>query len=397
MYLYPLIPFNKILNRQDKIAKEDDSINLISQLITSEVVRKNKDEGLTEDQVNDNLYASQVIADESKNANDALFGGIKCRVKVAGSERQDLNGRMGTLRYWDANEKKFCVGLDTKKAKDYEEHFLSPENVEPIGSVPRTDKNKSDMQSYHVDMTNDFLSQSQEGDLSGIGCQFTIDKATIASIRSAESIPVGLAAFSLEQNKKEKALRKKEAKERREALEEEKQAEEDRKRRAEKRKARKEAQEKRFQASQARRQAENATIRRQRDKEHRRFQEKQQRKIDKLMEKEKREQYEEMKREWEEKMKEEKAEYIKEAIEEMIEEDPRLREKVNEFLDEYGKEWEEPSDFYRKFDKFLKHGDDEKKKKLNAEILGKKIFICLKSMLGIQHCLTHFLFLSACS
>jgi len=223
MYLYLLTPLI-LSNRQDKIAKEDDSINLISQLITSEFVRKNKDKGLTEDQVNDDLYASQVIADESKNANDTLFGGIKCRVKVTGSEKQDLNGRMGTLRYWDANEKKFCVGLDTKKAKDCEEHFLSPENVELIGSIPRTDRNNSDMQSYHVDMTNDFL--SQEGD-SDIGCQFTIDKATIASIRSAESIPVGLAAFSLEQTEKEKVLCKNEAWERREAQEEEEEEDDD--------------------------------------------------------------------------------------------------------------------------------------------------------------------------
>jgi len=381
MYLFLLIPLNK-LNRQDKIAKEDDSINLISQLITSEVVRKNKDTGLTEDQVNDNLYASQVIADESKNANDALFGGIKCRVKVAGSERQDLNGRMGTLRYWDANEKKFCVGLDTKKAKDCEEHFLSPENVEPIGSIPRTDKNKSDMQSYHVDMTNDFL--SQEGDLSCIGCQFTIDKATIASIRSAESIPVGLAAFSLEQNKKEKALRKKEAKERRQAQEEEKRMEEeDRKRRAEKRKAKKENErrkEKARQESMSKLQAaKNAKMERMMEEERERHARKHEKEEKRYL----REQYEEKKKEWEEKMKKAKATYVKETIERLKkdgEESDFFREILAEFLDEYGEEWEEPSDFHRKLEEFLKSKDkdlkqDETEKRIKeaAEILGKNI------------------------
>ena len=382
VYLYPLIPLNN-LNRQDKIAKEDVSINLISQLITSEVVRKNKDTGLTEDQVNDNLYASQVIADESKNANDALFGGIKCRVKVAGSERQDLNGRMGTLRYWDANEKKFCVGLDTKKAKDYEEHFLSPENVEPIGSVPRTDKNKSDMQSYHVDMTNDFL--SQEGDLSGIGCQFTIDKATIASIRSAESIPVGLAAFSLEQNKKEKALRKKEAKERREAQQEEKRMEEeDRKRRAEKRKAKKENErrkEKARQESMSKQAAKNARSWRMMEDERERLSRKQQ-------EKQLKQQYEEKKREWEEKMKKEKAKWLKMNIERLKNhESEYLREVATEFFDEHGEEWEDARDFKRKFDEFikskhqeLKQDDTEKRNKEAAEILGMNILVCLQTM-----------------
>lgn len=343
-------------------------------MITSEVVRKNKDKGLTEDQVNDNLYASQVIADESKNANDALFGGIKCRVKVAGSDRQDLNGRMGTLRYWDANEKKFCVGLDTKKAKDCEEHFLSTENVEPIGSVPRTDKNKSDMQSYNVDMTNDFLSQESD---SGIGCQFTIDKAAIASIRSAESIPVGLAAFSLEQNKKEKALRKKEAKERRQAQEEEKRMEEeDRKRRAAKKKARKEDERRKEKARReaaAKRELENQL----------RQQEQERLMMKKGFEKRKKE-YDQMKKEAEKKR-------VMEYIQSMKDEkDPMMKEEFLEFFQEYGDEFERMRDLVKTIHRFFRaktKGEKlmcrEEEDREAAEILGKDIVSVAN---GFVHC-----------
>ena len=114
--------------RHEKIAKEDESVNLISQLIISEFLRQNKEKELTNAHVTDNSHATHVIATESKNAHNAIFGGLmKSRIKVAGMERKDLNGRQGTLRYWDANQNKFCVRLDTKKATDCDEHFLLPE------------------------------------------------------------------------------------------------------------------------------------------------------------------------------------------------------------------------------------------------------------------------------
>ena len=58
------------------------------------------------------------------------------------------------------------------------------------------------------------------------------------------------------------------------------------------------------------------------------------------------------------------------------------REILAEFLDEYGEEWEEPSDFHRKLDEFmkskykdLKQDDTEKRNKEAAEILGKNMKI----------------------
>ena len=217
--------------RHEKIAKEDESVNLISQLIISEFLRQNKEKELTNAHVTDNSHATHVIATESKNAHNAIFGGLmKSRIKVAGMERKDLNGRQGTLRYWDANQNKFCVRLDTKRASDCDEHFLLPENVESVGSNPRAGKSdkKSGMhQGYHVDI-KDLFNQGDDG----IGCLFTIDKSTIIAIRSAKSIGDGLQAFCLERDANDEKERLKKEEERRQEEEYRKQDEIDRKRRA---------------------------------------------------------------------------------------------------------------------------------------------------------------------
>jgi hypothetical protein len=117
-----LSPHSSSLLRHEKIAKESENIGLISQLIIAEFLRNNNKDGtpaLTREQVSQDPGASEAIADESKRINDALFGGLKCwRVKVVGSERQDINGRQGTLRSWNDAKKKFCVGLDTKRGQD---------------------------------------------------------------------------------------------------------------------------------------------------------------------------------------------------------------------------------------------------------------------------------------
>ena len=220
--------------RHEKIAKEDESVNLISQLIISEFLRQNKEKELTNAHVTDNSHATHVIATESKNAHNAIFGGLmKSRIKVAGMERKDLNGRQGTLRYWDANQNKFCVRLDTKRASDCDEHFLLPENVESVGSNPRSGKGdkKSGMhQGYHVDI-KDLFNQGDDG----IGCLFTIDKSTITAIRSAKSIGDGLQAFCLERDANDERVRLEKEEERRQEVEYRKQDEIDRKRRAKKR------------------------------------------------------------------------------------------------------------------------------------------------------------------
>ena len=241
MYLVPSL--NISFDRNEKIAKEDDSINLISQLIISEVIRQNKEKGLTADKVADNAHASQLIAVESKSAHDTIFGGLKCRVKVDGLERRDLNGRQGTLRHWDSKKKKFCVGLDTKKALDCDEFFFLPENVQAVGSSPRSGKDTT-QQSYHVDMKN-VLNQDDEGEGDVMCCRFTIDKSILGNINiiGAKSISDGLKSFSLAQDNHEKRVRLQMEKERKEEEYYRKQEEEGRKRRREKERAAREAKE----------------------------------------------------------------------------------------------------------------------------------------------------------
>jgi len=111
-------------------------------------------------------------------------------------------------------------------------------------------------------------------------------------------------------------------------------------------------------------------------------------KINILMENQQRQQYEKQKKEWEEKMKKEKADYTKETIERLKKEGEEcefFQEILAEFLDEYGEEWEEPSDFHRKLKEFLKsknkdlkQDENEKRNKEAAEILGKNIIVCMK-------------------
>ena len=219
-----------VRNRHDKVVKEKETVDLISQLIVTEVLRKNKDEssGITKE----DLHASECIAHESKEAHAALFGGLACcRIKVAGMDRQDLNGRQGTLRHWDADQEKFCVGLDTKKEPDSEVHFLSPENLEAVSAPRPAGKDKKAMHGYNVNITDLF----GRGDEAGNGCQFKVQKSTIESLRSAKSIEAGLKAFRLEQDKRDRQSHLAAEEGRRQYEEERKEEETDRKRRAERR------------------------------------------------------------------------------------------------------------------------------------------------------------------
>merc|ERR1712085_112722 len=99
---------------------EKETVDLISQLILAELLRKHKNKAstLTKEEFLQDTDASQVIADRSKDANNFLYGGLECRIKVAAADRQDLNARHGTLRCWDVDKEKFCVGLDTKQVTD---------------------------------------------------------------------------------------------------------------------------------------------------------------------------------------------------------------------------------------------------------------------------------------
>jgi len=212
----------------EKISKENETVDLISQLIVSEFLRQNKDKvpSYTKEQVLHGSHASPTIVNESKHANNALYGGLKCRVKVAASDRQDTNGRQGTLRHWDADKEMFCVGLDTKKSADSDVHFLMPEILEAT-SAPRPSKaDKMPMQGYSVEIKDLFNKGSE-----GIGCRFTLEKSAMDALRSAENLVVGLESFCLERDVNEHRLRLELEEERRQEEEHRKQEELDRKRR----------------------------------------------------------------------------------------------------------------------------------------------------------------------
>ena len=190
--------------RHEKIVKDNESVDLISHLIVTEFLRHNKHAGLaiTKEQVLQDSHAFQAITNESRHINDIIFGGIKCRVKVVALDRQDLDGRQGTLRHWDDKREKFCVGLDTKKLADSVVHYLMPENVESQ-AAPRTSKaGKKSMQDYDVDIKN-FYNQRSEG----IWCRFTLEKSAMDALHAAESIERGLEIFCLERDENERRLR----------------------------------------------------------------------------------------------------------------------------------------------------------------------------------------------
>ena len=356
--------------RHEKIAKEDESVNLISQLIISEFLRQNKEKELTNDHVADNSHATHVIATESKNAHNAIFGGLmKSRIKVAGMERKDLNGRQGTLRYWDANQNKFCVGLDTKKATDCDEHFLLPENVESVGSGPRSgkgDKKSGMQQGYHVDI-KDLFNQGDEG----IGCLFTIDKSTIIAIRSAKSIGDGLQAFCLERDANDEKVRLEKEEERRQEEEYRKQDEIDRKRRAKKRAEKREQMEREREKRRQRAEAEReAALRRRMEEKNAEMLDK----INALYEKENKR-------------------IVLGFITQLVSEGCLSKEEAEEFLEVYLDELvENPKSILKKLNEYFRYKaqearreEQEKDDKESAEILGKTCKELMLTFLTTAH------------
>ena len=200
-----------------KVKKEEEKCQLISDLIGTEFQRVNKEVDMTEEIQN-------VITDKSREAHDIIYGSdIRCRVTVVGLDRKDINGRKGNIRHWDEDKEKFCVGLDTKKSRDCDVHFLKPENLEPFAQSKKDGKKLA---------ANFIVSISAQGD-EEIGCQFSLERSDIDKLESAHSRSIGLQAFREERD--ELALRLKKEQEEQRKVEErlEQEEEEDRKRRAE--------------------------------------------------------------------------------------------------------------------------------------------------------------------
>ena len=208
----------------DKVREEEKTFYLISDLIMTEYTRVNKDE-----EINDEVQKH--ISDKSKEAQDAMFGSnIKCRVEVVGLDRKDLNGRKGSIRYWDEDKSKFCVGLDTKKARDCDVHFFKPENLDTSDTSHSTKKDGKLAVNFFVAFTCD-----SKGGGDDVGSQFSLEKSDIIKLESARSRSNGLQAFREERDELAQRLKKEQEERRMEEELLEKELEEDRKRRKEQR------------------------------------------------------------------------------------------------------------------------------------------------------------------
>mmetsp|Transcript_14616 Transcript_14616/g.35223 ORF Transcript_14616/g.35223 Transcript_14616/m.35223 type:complete len:1072 (-) Transcript_14616:251-3466(-) len=208
----------------ERIAKENDYVDLIQKLLVAEFLRqsKNKAMGLTAERVLSDSYASDVLSKECREAYHDIFEGVKCRVVVAGSVNKDLNGRQGTIRYWDREKGKFCVGLDTKKSPDSQVQFLIPETLDLL-SYSRLPSRKSTVTCFDVEVTAFII----YGGVS-LGFSFKLHKSHIIALGSAESTKIGLEIFCKTREKEEHQRKKDEEAEK-------VREEEDRKRRASRR------------------------------------------------------------------------------------------------------------------------------------------------------------------
>jgi len=230
----------------DKVNREEEKRNAISDLIGTEFRRVNK--GLI---INDETQ--KVITEKSREAHDALYGSnIKCRVEVVGSEMKDLNGRKGSIRHWDENKGQFCVGLDTKKSRDCDVYFFKPENLDVVTPAQSASKKDGKLAANFIVSITGITTQGGDG----IACQFSLKKSDITKLESAHSRSKGLQEFFEERDALAHRLMKEQEEQRKEEERLEKEEEEDRKRRAEI-KAKKRA-EKELKKEEQRRRRENA-------------------------------------------------------------------------------------------------------------------------------------------
>ncbi len=208
----------------DKVKREEEKCHLISDLIGTEFQRVNRGVEMNEE-------IQKVIVEKSKEAHDAMYGSdIRCRVTVVGLDRKDLNGRKGSIRHWDEEKGKFCVGLDTKKSRDCDVHFLKPEHLDALPSAQSTKKDGKLAANFTVSITG--LTMPTQGN-DDIGCQFSLGKRDVSKLESAHSRSNGLQEFREERDALAQRLMKEQEEQRKEEERLEKEEEEDRKRRAE--------------------------------------------------------------------------------------------------------------------------------------------------------------------
>ncbi|KAL9179372.1 hypothetical protein ACHAXT_008662 [Thalassiosira profunda] len=215
---------------QGKIDKEREGVYLISHLIASELLLQNDENEkvsvLSRSLVLADPQAAVVIDAKSEDAHTVLYGGLSCRVKVAGLDRKGLNGRQGTLRYWDASNAVFSVGLDTKKGPNSDVHAFKPEYLDPMPLQRQSNGGNTLAEEYDVEIVNLRLGNGES-----VGCQFTVDKSMVTSLRFARSIDEGLVALRIARDYEEREQLIHEKREWKESEEECRHEEADRKRR----------------------------------------------------------------------------------------------------------------------------------------------------------------------
>jgi hypothetical protein len=112
---------------------------------------------------------------------------------------QTLNGRTGSIRYWDPNREKFNVGLDPKRGRHEQEMFLEPAKMDFNLPEPQT-KMKS--------MNDRAVCISVESELGPMKCALT--KAIIEKMAKAEDLEQFLQDFMSSRSNNHRELHREE-------------------------------------------------------------------------------------------------------------------------------------------------------------------------------------------
>jgi len=136
-----------------EISRSDEFSKLISKFLIAEYSRLHENI----DQVDQETV--KILAQEAKTAYYKLYNcDTKTRFAVAGLKQN--SGRFGTIRFWDEEKEKYCVGLDTKKGKNQQELFLKPENMDYETPEPKLDSKGEKMFEVNVNGTAVKLTKS---------------------------------------------------------------------------------------------------------------------------------------------------------------------------------------------------------------------------------------------
>ena len=262
-------------------AKSKDRTGILQSLCITELIRQSsaKVMGLSFSRVQEDDSAMTSIRDVSTKAYQELYKyDIKRRVVIAGVDttgggssngKKDLNGRHGTILFYDETKGEYSVALDTKKGKQDVGQTFKPENLDVAedGALD-TKKGKQDVgQTFkpeNLDVAEDGAASTvhaknsksngmNKGKKNGPGAKghnvdhsygifissllsyggvsldleyFLVSQSDVAGVEKASTLDAGLRAFSAKRNEDERIQKLLEEEERaREAEERERRAE----------------------------------------------------------------------------------------------------------------------------------------------------------------------------